>query len=83
MDYSNKTPMTIARAAEFSGYTQRHLYRLIKIGKLRAYRPNGIEHGRVFVCKEELQEMIFGSPLSVAACDAEVSDMAAAHLAGE
>lgn len=55
-----KTPLTIEKASEWSGYSKPYLYKLIHEGKIPSYKPDPSKQGKVFLSKEELSEFIFG-----------------------
>lgn len=55
-----RTPMTVAKAAEYSGYTKPYLYTLIKQRKIPSYKTGEGKTAKVTLCKEELDAFLFG-----------------------
>lgn len=58
---NSKTPLTIERAAEYTGFSKPYLYKLIHFGKIPSYKPNTGKQGKVVLCKEELDAFLFGN----------------------
>ena len=61
MGITERTPMTIAQAAEFSGFSKAYLYKLINGGRIPSYKPDTSKQGKVILCKEELVAFLFGN----------------------
>jgi excisionase family DNA binding protein len=51
-------PLGIKEAAEFTGYSMSHLYKLIHFGKIPCHKPGG-KKGRVFFKPSELAEFVY------------------------
>lgn len=79
MQTTNKTPMTVERAAEYTGFTKSYLYKLIHAGKIPSYKPDTSKQGKVILCKEELQTFIFSNRR---ASNEELQELAANTLNG-
>jgi len=75
-DYISQKPMSVAEAAEFCGFSKTYLYKLIHLGKIPCYKPEG---GRVFFKQNELEQFIFRGRK---AADYELAEQADALLAG-
>lgn len=58
---TTRTPMTIARAAEYSGFSKPYLYKLIDGGRILSYKPDTSKQGKVILCKEELDSFLFSN----------------------
>jgi len=52
----SQKPMTVAEAAVFCGFTKAYLYKLIHLGKVPHYKPEG---GRVYFKQKDLEAFIF------------------------
>ena len=74
MVIQNRTPLTVKQAAEFTGYTKAYLYKLIHLKKIPYYKPDTGRPGKVFFCKEELQDFIFANRFSTNAELQETAD---------
>ena len=74
-----KTPMTVEKAAEYTGFTKSYLYHLIHAGKIPSYKPDTSKQGKVILCKEELQSFMFSNRR---ASNAELQELAADTLNG-
>ena len=61
MSILDKTPMTVEKAAEYTGFTKSYLYHLIHTGKIPSYKPDMSRQGKVILCKEELQTFMFSN----------------------
>lgn len=57
----DKTPMTIARAAEYTGFSIPYIYKLVNGGKIPSYKPNASKQGKVILCKEEIDSFLFSN----------------------
>ena len=79
MSITDKTPMTIRAAAEFTGFKESYLYKLIHEGKIPSYKPDGGKRCKVILCKEELQAFLFGNRR---ASNAELQEAADKKLLG-
>ena len=55
-NFLSKKPMGVTEAAEFLGFSKTYLYKLIHLGLIACYKPQG---GRVFFKQEDLQAFIF------------------------
>lgn len=71
---TDKTPMTVEKAAEYTGFKKSYLYRLIHLGKIPSYKLDTSKQGRVILCKEELQTFLFSNRR---ANNAELQELAA------
>ena len=76
---TDKTPMTVEKAAEYTGFTKSYLYKLIHSGKIPSYKPDTSKQGKVILCKEELQTFMFSNRR---ASNAELQELAADTLNG-
>jgi excisionase family DNA binding protein len=47
--------LSVDKAAQFTGYSRSYIYRLIHLGRIPCYKPNG---GRLFFKKSELEEFL-------------------------
>lgn len=56
---TDKTPLTVEKAAEYTGFTKSYLYHLIHTGKIPSYKPDMSRQGKVILCKEELTAFCF------------------------
>lgn len=56
---TDKTPMTVEKASEYTGFTKSYLYKLIHTGKIPSYKPDTSKQGKVILCKEELTAFCF------------------------
>jgi len=54
-NYSKK-PMRVTEAAAFLGFSKAYLYKLVHLGKISCYKPEG---GKVFFKQEDLERFIF------------------------
>ena len=61
MSISEKTPMTVEQAANFTGFSKAYIYKLIGAGKIPSYKPDMSRQGKVILCKEELQNWLFAN----------------------
>ena len=61
MNSESKTPLTIDKAAEYSGFSKSYLRKLICSGTIPSYKPNTGKQGKVILCKEELDAFLFGN----------------------
>lgn len=61
MSISEKTPMTVEQAANFTGFSKAYIYKLIGAGKIPSYKPDSSRQGKVILCKEELQNFLFAN----------------------
>lgn len=59
MSISEKTPMTVEQAANFTGFSKAYIYKLIGAGKIPSYKPDMSRQGKVILCKEELTAFCF------------------------
>ena len=55
-DFNSQKPLSVADAASFHGYSTAYLYKLIHLGKVPHYKPQG---GRVFFKQKELEQFAF------------------------
>lgn len=76
---AEKTPMTVEKAAEWSGYSRRYLYKLIHLGKIPCYKLDPSPKAKVILCKEELAELLFSNRK---ATNAELAEQAEKILVG-
>jgi excisionase family DNA binding protein len=53
----DKKILTIPEVCEYTGYSKRYVYRLVKQGVLPASKPNG---SRMFFSKEALENWMLG-----------------------
>ena len=58
---NTKTPMSIRQVVEYTGFSRGYLYKLVKAGKITAYKPNAAKQGRLFLTKESVDNYIFGA----------------------
>lgn len=79
MDFQNKTPLTVEKAAEYTGFTKSYLYQLIHSGKIPSYKPDTSKQGKVILCKEELNTFLFSHRR---ASNAELQELAANKING-
>jgi len=79
MSISEKTPMTVEQAANFTGFSKAYIYKLIGAGKIPSYKPDSSRQGKVILCKEELQNFLFANKR---ASNEELREKAVAILAG-
>jgi excisionase family DNA binding protein len=75
-DFNSQKPMNVMAAAEFCGLSKTYLYKLIHLGKIPYYKPEG---GRVFFKQEDLEAFVFRGRRSA---DYELSDKADSLLTG-
>ena len=72
----SQKPMSVSAAAEFLGFSKPYLYKLIHLGRIACYKPEG---GKVVFKQEDLEAFIFRGRK---AADYELADCADALLSG-
>jgi len=76
-DTISRKPMNVSTAAEFLGFSKNYIYKLVHLGKIPCYKPEG---GKVFFKQEELENFIFRNRVSA---DYELKDKAEQLLANK
>jgi len=60
-DTGSRKPMNVSMAADFLGFSKNYIYKLVHLGKIPCYKPEG---GKVFFKQEELENFIFRNRVS-------------------
>lgn len=57
----SQKPMNVTKTAEFLGFSKNYIYKLVYLGKIPYYKPEG---GKIFFKQEELEDFIFRNRVS-------------------
>jgi len=56
MEQNSQKPLSVDDAVQFTGWKKSYIYKLVYLGKLKAYKPN---NGKLFFRRTEIEEFLF------------------------